>query len=431
MNVHLQRATLLFEQHRFADAEQALALALGEEPENMLAHGLMALCLLRREAFGEATEHAEQAVAAAPDNAWPHGVLASVWLLRHDLSKAQAAAEQALALDPSSAERHVLLGRIYFVQSQWQRALEEAFAALAQDPESVDALNLKAECFRKLGKGDLAGSQLQAALAVDPENSETHASLGWLALQQGDRRKAKEHFREALRLDPNSEWAREGVLEAIKAWNPVYRLFLKYIFLMQSLGRRGQWGVIVGGYVGYRIIGDIARNSPQWAPYLYPFIVAYIAFVLLTWLARPLANLSLRLHPLGKLALSHDERIASNWIGGFLAAAILFGLGAWIRDSLLLGPPALVCAGMLFPLAATFSADRPWPRKPLAIYSLISGLCGAAFAVTPWLAILGPNSAAWQAACREIVNISAPLFLLCFVLSFWMGNILMTIRWRR
>ena len=53
-----------------------------------------------------------------------------------------------------------------------------------------------------------------------------------------------------------------------------------------------------------------------------PLLVAYLAFALGTWFAGPLANLSLRLHPFGRLALARDERIASSWIGGFLLAAV-------------------------------------------------------------------------------------------------------------
>ncbi len=49
---------------------------------------------------------------------------------------------------------------------------------------------------------------LGSALANDPENALTHANQGWALLHRGDHERALEHFREALRIDPELEWAR-------------------------------------------------------------------------------------------------------------------------------------------------------------------------------------------------------------------------------
>jgi len=406
-------------------------LALAQQPDNAIAHGLLAQCLIHREQFAEATEHAETAVAYAPDTAWPYRILCRVCFGRNDINGAQSAVEQAIAIDPLDADNHVMMGRVHFVQARWQMALESAMTALKTKPENVDAINLKAECYRKLGRRELAADELGTALSVDPENAETHASLGWLALHNGNRTDAKKHFREALRLDPELESARAGVIEAIKAWNPAYRLFLTYIFWMQSLGRRGQWGVILIAFFGYRFVLATARNNPSLAPLLWPLIIAYVAFVLLSWLANPLANVALRLHPFGRLSLSRDERVGSNWVGGFLLAAIVCALGAWLSDSGMLMRTAVFFAGMLFPIAAAVSADRPWPWKPMVFYCLVMGAFGLIFASGPlfdWQSDAGDNS---STLVRSLSNLCGGLFFLGFVLSFWIGNILASIRWRR
>ncbi len=65
-------------------------------------------------------------------------------------------------------------------------------------------------------------------------------------MHQGDHKQALEHFREALRLKPDMEWARNGMVEALKARYFLYRLMLRYYLWMSRFTRRGQWGMIIG-----------------------------------------------------------------------------------------------------------------------------------------------------------------------------------------
>ena len=69
--------------------------------------------------------------------------------------------------------------------------------------------------------------------ARDPDDAFSHANQGWTLLEQGNRKKAMEHFRESLRLDPTNGWAQAGLVEAIKAGNPVYAVMLKYFLWIQ------------------------------------------------------------------------------------------------------------------------------------------------------------------------------------------------------
>src|SRR5690606_21011372 len=121
----------------------------------------------------------------------------------------------------------------------------------------------------------------------------SHANMGWTLLHQGQPRRAAEHFREALRLDPTSDWARSGIVEAMKARSPIYRVFLAYFLFMSRLSSGAQWGILIGGYAGYQTVRTIGRTHPALAPYLQPLIVAYVVFALGTIVAIPLFNLLL------------------------------------------------------------------------------------------------------------------------------------------
>ena len=377
MSAHLQRGQLLISQQRYALAEQEIGLALAEGPDNAYAHALMGICLLRQGQYAPAAEHAGKAIGLAPDRAFNHYVMALVWAERNYLDRAEESIRQAIAIEPEDPDYHWLLGQVLSQQSRWQEALEQAEQGLALDSQHVDSLNLRAYCLRQLGQTADAHQELLSTLRVAPQSARSHANLGWNYLHQGNRGKAAEHFREALRLDPELEWARRGVVETLASYNPIYRPILKYALAMSRLSSRAQWMVILGGWLGYQVLRQAATASPALRPFLVPLIVAYLLFVLGTWIGRPLANLTLRLHPLGRLALSRDERRASNWIGGFMLLSL--GLATayfFLWDDLVVGFAAAFFFLMLFPLAATFS--RGQARRPMVVYTLVVGLLGLA-----------------------------------------------------
>ena len=281
-----------------------------------------------------------------------------------------------------------------------------------------------------MGRTQDARQELQNALRLDPDSADTHAAMGWTYLQRGNRAKASEHFREALRLDPNSEAARKGVLETLRSHNPIYRPLLKFFFWMQSLGGRAQWGVIIGAYVVYRILLTMANENPVWRPFLMPVVFGYIAFAAATWIGKPLMNLALRLHPFGRLALSREERIAANWIGCFLAAGLAALLGAQFYPGIL-KVLALTLLVMVIPLAAMFRIREPKPRKAAIAYTVLIGLCGGLFLVG---CILGPDppNGIDEPSLAAAMRVWGFLGLLlgAFV-SPLVSNILVSINWKR
>ena len=314
MSPHLQRALMLYEQSRHELAEEQLRQALAGEPDDPHAHALLALCLARREKFEEAADEARQAVHLAPDFDFAHYAHASVLLDRNHLDAAQRAIEEALRLAPEDADYWALLSQIRIDQRQWFPALEAAENGLRFTPDHVACTNLRAIALVKLGRKSEAGATIDAALARNPDNSVTHANQGWTLLEQNQPAKALEHFRESLRLDPTNEWARAGIVEALKARNIVYGAMLRYFLWMSKLPTKVQWAVILGGYFLNRMLGAAAGTNPDLAPWILPIRILYIAAALLTWTADPLFNLLLRVNRFGRLALSDEQRIASSWL---------------------------------------------------------------------------------------------------------------------
>jgi len=270
-----------------------------------------------------------------------------------------------------------LLANIHLQEARWRDALNAAEQGLQFDPEHVGCTNLQAIALVKLGRKSEAGRTIHTALSRNPDNALTHANQGWTLLEQGQPKAAAEHFREALRLDPQNEWARQGIIEALKAQNIIYALMLKYFLWMAKFSRRGQWGIILAGYIGNRLLGVLANAEPDLAPWIWPLRILYLVFALMTWLAYPFFNLLLRLNKFGRWVLSPEQTAASNWFGLCLLLALVSLGGCVFRgfDSPWL-IAALVFGLLLLPVTAIYKCDAGWPRTVMAAATIAMALLG-------------------------------------------------------
>lgn len=430
MNPHLERGLLLFQQSRHELAEAELRQALADEPQEAYAHALLALCLAEREKFADATAEAQQAIHFAPDLPFAHYALARVLCDRNRYAEARAAIEEAIRLDASDADHFSLLAGIHFQERRWPDALQAAEQGLELDAEHVGCTNLRAMALVKLGRKAEAGATIDAALAKAPENALTHANQGWTLLERGDPKKALEHFREALRLDPENEWARAGIVEALKARNIIYAAMLKYFLWMSKLSSRAQWGIILGGYFGSRLLGSMAQSNPDLAPWVLPLRILYITFAVLTWTAYPLFNLMLRLNRFGRLALTPAQNVEANWVGALfflallsLAGCVAMGFGSpWLMSLAVFGL-------LLLPLSGYFRCSAGWPRNTMLAVVVVLLLIGGAAIAFIWQAYLGDAQYMKATAKRAFGFLS--LFGVGVLLSTFLANILAQQRPRR
>ena len=422
----IQRAMLLHEHRRYADAERELRAALAQEPSHPSAHAMLALCLAESDKLQEASDEAAAAVAAAPDDPFPFYAVAYVYLKRNRQEQAIEAINQAIALSPYNPIYFALLASAYFGRRQWREALDAAQRGLAIDPENARCINLRAMALVKLGRRGEAGMAIDSALRRDPEDSVTHANQGWTLLHANDPKQAMRHFQEALRLDPNNDWARAGIVEALKAHNPLYRIMLAYFLWISRLRGQAQWFIIIGGYVGYQVLRNLSANQPALRPLVWPLMIAYIIFAYMTWLADPLFNLMLRLHPVGRYALSRTQIMAANFAGGLILASIIC-----VVAGLSMGSETVLDLGfafffMLIPVAGTFKAPRGWPRQVLAIYTIA---LAAVLAIVVWMM--------WHAEHTEAKIVPAQfgtlvnVFIYGIIAFQFLANALIGIRVRR
>jgi Tfp pilus assembly protein PilF len=385
MDKSLQRALVLFEQNRYDLAEQELRQALAADPNVALAHAYLALCLSERKQFTEATEAARTAIHLEPDAPFAHYVLSRVLLDRDRPDEAEVAIDEAIRLDPGDANYHAMRSQARLAQKEWTGALEAAEEGLECDPEHVTCANAKAMALTQLGRTEEAQAALAATLAKEPENAFSHANQGWSYLHQHDTNQALEHFREALRLDPELDFARQGMVEALKARNPIYGLMLRYFLWMGRLGGTAQWAIILGLYFGNRFLSGLARENPALRPWIRPLLIAYIVFAIMTWIASPLFNLLLFLNRYGRYALSRDQRWGAVTVG-LLSVPALASLATGLatnHDVAWLG--AIYFGLLLLPVSAIYNCAAGWPRRWMVAYTVaLAASLPASLVVAPF-----------------------------------------------
>jgi tetratricopeptide (TPR) repeat protein len=329
----IQRALLLLHQSRYDLAEQELRQLLAQSPEDAYAHALLALCLMQQDKLPAAESEAKQAIHLAPDQAYCHFMLGLVKAQGDDLQTARLAAEEAIRLAPEESDYYGLRAAIYLRAQRWQEALDSANEGLMHDPTHQGCLNHRATALVKLNRHEEAHQTIDQALLKDPENAQTHANLGWALLHKGRHREALEHFSQALRLNPNFDYARHGLVEALKARYFLYRWLLRFFLWMSTLSPRARGGFVLGVCILIVTLRTIGERNPAMAPFATPIVGFYGFFVLLTWTANPFFNLILQCNRYGRYALSNQQRWSSFIFGLLLLGGIVIGVCGAITGS--------------------------------------------------------------------------------------------------
>jgi len=351
----LRRALMLLEQRRYSAAQAELRSVLADNPEHSYAHAMLSLALAQDERIGdaartpehrdqllEATRHAELAIASDPNDAIGYYALAFSKHQRRDYSASMEAGNTAIALDPYDADSYAIVASSQFQIRQYAEALETAERGLKVDPEHGSCTNLRSLSLERLGRGDEAIDAANAQLRRDPDDASSHAAVAFAHLNQGEYKHAQVSFREALRLDPTNEFARLGMIQAINSGNVLYRGLYRYFVWIGRLDQRMAFALMIGFYLLVNNIDRIAEAVPLLMPYTTAIIMAYVVFALSTWIASPLMNTALRLHPFGRHLLNGKERLTSNLIAGLLCLAILWFAGGLFSFGLSIGMAGVV-----------------------------------------------------------------------------------------
>lgn len=405
-----EKVEILIRQKKYPEAELILTNLMREDATNIHFLSLLAQVYLQQDKLDNASNIINTAIGLAPDYGYLFYIKARIAIQKNQLREAENLIGQAIAIDPYDADYFALFASIKLGRKKYVDALEIANEALAIDAENLLALNVRSTTLIKLNRSEESFETIKGALREDPNNAYTHANYGWNLLEKGDHKKALEHLKESLSNDPTYEYAQSGMLEALKATNPVYRLFLKYAIWMSNLSAKYQYGVIIGFYIGFRLLRTVAEKNEALRPYLTPLIVALAIIAFSTWIISPVSNLFLRFHKYGQLLLDKNEKMSSNFVaasfGVFMIGLLLYFVSS---DEKMLAITAYGFA-MMLPFGVMFSTSK---NK----YVLL--------AFTAVLAIVGLIAISFTFSTGDLFNTMSFAFVIGFVAFQWITNFML------
>lgn len=223
---HYNRGITYLNDERYSEAVTAFQNAITLDSDFAAAHYNLGLAYLKMETYPRAVSSLEKTIALDPNHKAAHHALALSYLGQQELGKARDAAREALKIDPNYQPASALLEAIdpSFKPPETQDTTQP-------DPrQSIDSqpdTKSRQQMHYELGAAYLdskmhteAIAEFQKAIDLDPDFTVAHISLGTVYLEMGQLDDAENAAKEGLRIDADSEPARQ-LLEDIEQARPV------------------------------------------------------------------------------------------------------------------------------------------------------------------------------------------------------------------
>jgi tetratricopeptide (TPR) repeat protein len=227
-------ANALFQQHRFAEAGEALDRALHADPKFVPAWILRGRLAMAVDRFDVARPAFERAVELAPDSAQTRFMLGFLLYVANDFGQARGVLTKAAALDPANADAvfylamteealahpeeaqkdyeraielqetagrpnadtHTAYGRLLFAQERYEESARQVARVLRIDPSSRDGRYELGRLYFEAGKFALAaaeGEKAMQAKGLGTTDRQIHFLLTRAYAKAGDESRAEQH----------------------------------------------------------------------------------------------------------------------------------------------------------------------------------------------------------------------------------------------
>lgn len=321
----LQQARILRERHRYPESEAMLLTYLASNPDDAEAHCELALTRMSMEKRDkDALESIETAIGLHPDSAWMQAVRSFVLSNLEKYDKAFKAANEAIAVDPMCELAWVAKARSLGGKEKWKDAEAAVRKALELDPDDAQANNLLSLYLRVQGKTEEATHFTDIQLSQNAEDPFALANAGWTKLHQSKYKEAEQMFLDALRLDPEQEYARQGLRETYKTRSLFYRMYLKWALFMQRFEGKSQTIIVIGLFLGYKLGSAVLdKIHPGLAIVLS---LVYMIFMFWVWLASGFGHFLLLVDRKARMSLNRNEKLDGILVGGVFVTGLGFML---------------------------------------------------------------------------------------------------------
>ncbi len=209
-------AALLQTVGRTNEAIEQYQRLLEQTPDSFAVHLNLGRALYDQGRFDEAVERLNRAVELDPRSAAAHNQLGLALRRRGDINGAIEHYKRAIELDPAGVDAQTNLALLLVRLGKFDVAasgFEHVMRIKPGFPNALIGMGLA-----RAGQGRLAEAvqYLRSAVESDPQDADTRCLLAEHLLQLGEVEEALAEYREALRLDPDSTTAQQGLRQALE-----------------------------------------------------------------------------------------------------------------------------------------------------------------------------------------------------------------------
>ena len=225
---HYNRGITYLNDERYSEAITAFQNAITLDPDFTTAHYNLGLTYLKMETYSRAVDALQKTITLDRSYKAAHHTLALAYLGQQELGKAREAARDALKLDVNYQPARSLLEAIdpSFTPSETQPATpSEPEQPAKQQPAAKPRQETHYElgiAYRDAKMHTEAIAEFRKAIDLDPDFAAAHVGLGEVYLETGRLDDAETATNAALRIDANSQPARQ-LLGDIRQARPTSR----------------------------------------------------------------------------------------------------------------------------------------------------------------------------------------------------------------
>lgn len=369
MNPLFIQAEQYYRENRFAEALEQVEKALELHPKQTTYITFKGLCLIKLNAFLDAEKVLKDAIRFDPNHDFSYYAMANLEINRGRYKEAEKYAQLAIDLNPIQSEYYGVLALCRFSRhEEVEKVKELAKQGLSFDPHNSLCQNVLAMIEMRHGKKRLATQIMEFNLEKNKANSFSLSNQGWNFLHQGNHTKAREFFSEALKHEPAHEWARIGILQAIKCKFPMYRWILRFLLFLSRKSPARRMSLIFGIYMFILAFSFVIAKYQSMG---LTSLLLFGSIIYITWFGDTLANLFLLFHDEGKKWLKPQEKQRSIALFSLLALSGVFASWALLFKNSAVAIQALGLFLLSIPVGMYFQENRV-KQKRWALFTLIT-----------------------------------------------------------
>ena len=239
------RAIQLIQLDRFDAAEKSLKRCLAAEPEHADALAHLAMLYLLKNNTHDAGELIKQSISFDPENYFAFFIYAKYYYKLEDIPQAIEMIDVCLSYYPEFVQAYIFKSVVLYNNGHFEEANKCTDVALEIDATDSEALSMKSKCMRALGKNFEAYQISTHGVEQNIDSDTAWLQKGLMQLDSHHYPEAKESLENAIRLNPESAYAKEQLLRCIKLINPALRNITEKTNQKLLLTKDSYWFAII------------------------------------------------------------------------------------------------------------------------------------------------------------------------------------------